>query len=136
MILKEIIFRMVDKEFSTDCSFFLFIIYSSFIQYILTTAFTPSSPPSSTLNFPLLQIRWSSISLQIRADLPATSAKHDITRYRKTRHKPSYQGWTRQCGRRKGCQEQAEESKTPLVPLLGVLQEPQVIQPQACMQRT
>lgn len=31
---------------------FLFIIYFSLIQYILTTAFTPSCPSSSTLNFP------------------------------------------------------------------------------------
>lgn len=65
--------------------------------------------------FPSLlhQIHSSSISLQKRTGLPGTSIEHDRASYNKTRHKLSYQGWSRQPGRAKGSQDQARVRNIP-----------------------
>lgn len=51
---------------------------------------------------PLSQIHSFSIFLQKMTSLPGISTEHHITRYNKTRNKPTYQGWVMQSSRRKG----------------------------------
>jgi hypothetical protein len=63
---------------------------------------TPPTPPNLPTTFPVPQINSSSVSLQRRAaGLPEISTEPSITRYNKSRHKPSYQGWIQQLSRRK-----------------------------------
>lgn len=85
---------------------FLFI-YSSFIEYILTTASPPCTPPCSP-NTSLPQTHCSSHSLQKRAGLPVISTEQCITRYDNTMHKLSCQGSTRHQLGGKGSHKQAK----------------------------
>ena len=54
-----------------------------------------------------------SISLQKRAGLPVISTQHGVTRYKKTKNKPSYQGWTRKRVPRAG--KRVRDTPTPTV---------------------
>jgi hypothetical protein len=51
------------------------------------------------------------------------STEYRIIRCNKTGHKPSYKGWIRHLSRRKGSYEQAKESETPQLQLLGIPEE-------------
>lgn len=83
-------------------------IYSSLVQYILTTASSPSTLPGP----PTTRFTCSSTSPQEKAGLPGLSTKQSITRSSKTRHKPSCGGWKRQHSGRKRISRASEESET------------------------
>lgn len=100
------------KSSTYSFCFFLVFIYSfkidsSLIQYILTTVFPPSTPPSSlpALFFipPLL------FPLQKREGLQEMATKQYKTWYNKIRQKSSYRGWTRQPNRKKSQSKQKSE---------------------------
>lgn len=68
--------------------YFILLIYSPFI-FIQTAVVRPSSPPSPTPTFPLLQIPpdpFLLISLQKRAGLPEILIKHDTSHCGGRRH--------------------------------------------------
>jgi hypothetical protein len=69
----------------------------SFTQYILIVG-----SPLPSFQFPF------SISLKKRAGLPGISTENTITRYKQSRQKFSYQGWTRQPSRRKNVPKQTK----------------------------
>jgi hypothetical protein len=99
--------------------FFLFILFSyntSGPQPSLCPLL-PVPPEPPFLPGPLF-----SVSLQKGAGFPGIPTEHSITRYNKTRHKSSHQGWTGQLGRRKRVPEQTKESEISLLPPLAVPQ--------------
>lgn len=75
---------------------FLFLsFYSCLIHYILTAVFLAFTLPRipHLLSLPDLLLHFPS---QNSDSLLGISTKHGITSYNKTKHKHSYQGWTRQ----------------------------------------
>lgn len=92
-------------------SFFLFILllYNTSGPQPFLPLLLPVFPhlPSPSLD-PL-----SSVSLKKRASLQWISTEHSIWRYSNTRHKSSYQGWTRQLGGKKRVPEQTRVRNIP-----------------------
>lgn len=66
--------------------------YFSLIQHIRTTVSPPSSFLHPSPTSPLFSQNHYSISLQKRGDFPGLLAKHCLTGYGRTRHKPSNDG--------------------------------------------
>ena len=75
---------------------FLFYLFFSH-KHIPTTIF----PHSSQHPLPSIADALFCFSSEKKANFPVMSTGHSVTRCNKTRHKPSYQGWTRQPSRRK-----------------------------------
>lgn len=86
--------------------FFFLFIYLSFMWYILTTASPPPLLPVLTATSLLPPDSLYPHFPSEKAGFPVISAEHSITRCTETKHKPSYQSWTRQSGRRKRIQKQ------------------------------
>lgn len=91
------------------------LIYFSlnFISFVLLSynASQPQPHPHPIPSFPLLQIHHSSISFQKRPDLPVLLNELGITKCRKTRNTPLYQGWKRHHSRGKCSQKQAKSQR-------------------------
>lgn len=85
-------------------NFLTFLEYSSFLLPVSNLF----SPPDPLLHFP--------------SDLLGISTKHGITRYIKTKHILSCQGWASQPGVGGKGSPRAVESEIPPLPLLGVSQ--------------
>lgn len=96
-------------------SFYLFfsLSYNKFQPHL---PFLHSSHQSTT-TFPILQRHCSLGSPQKREGLPKISTKHGITRCSNTRHKSSYQSWTRQPSRSKRVPKASKRDKATSIPI-------------------
>lgn len=102
------------------------IMFSLLVLYILLS-YNTSHPPfsaSSPLQKPLPQIHHSLCSLQKRVGLPvfSTGIWHKKMQLGQARHKSSYQGWTKQSGRRK----RVKSTHKKVMSLLRVPQNPEL----------
>lgn len=92
-------------------------------QYIGLHSSSPSTPPSSVPSsspnhccLPSLLDPLLLFSIR-KSRPPRLSTEHSITRYKKSRYKPSYQGWRKELIRRKGSQEQGKVRATLTPPV-------------------
>ena len=102
------------------------ILFNSFLFLFILLSYNTYQPqpplslllPSPLSNSPPPEKKSSTISLQKRVDLPGISTEQSTTRCNKTRHTPSYQGWTRQLSRRERVPragKRVRDSPTPTV---------------------
>ena len=98
---------------------YLFIYYSSLIQYILITISPSSTLP--ILQYVLPQMHSFSSFPSEKMRFPGIPTKHSITSYKKTRYKLFYQGWAKQPSRKAKAPRWAKESETLLTPTIRSL---------------
>lgn len=89
------------------CILFYFVFYFTLFYYFLLSILPDC-------NFPSLQCSQPASPFP-RAGLPGISSKHSVTRYNKTRHKVSYQGWIREHYRKKKVTKPRETEIPPLL---------------------
>lgn len=87
-----------------DLGSFIFSLFFSHIIHLESSLpFPPPSlPPPQTSPDPLL------LCFTSKKRRPLNNKQHGITEFNKTRHKHSYQGWTKQSSRRKMSHEHAK----------------------------
>lgn len=116
----------VDYVWSVFFIFHVFIFTFIFLLYNISQLHLPhSSLLPVPLSLPSPPDPLCSLLPQKRAGLSGTVREHRSTRYYKTKHKTSHQGWVRQASRRKGVLRAGKESETPQLPLSVVPQEHQ-----------
>lgn len=91
----------------------LLLLFISFKPPHIQTAVSPSSIPTSSLPLDLVLLCFS----QERAGLKEISSKQGITRFNKTEHKPSYQGWSKEPSIKKSVPKGCKCVRDALIPI-------------------